>query len=95
MSPKQFGTQFAADLVVALVLSLIIMFAAVGFVRGLIISTLVGVAAWTAILVPYWNWYRFPNEFVVAELIDVVAGFVLAGIVIAFILRAKPANTAA
>src|SRR5437899_4232935 len=82
-SPKQFGTQFGADIAVALVLSIILMFASVGFVRGLIISTLVGIAAWIAILVPYWNWYRFPDEFVLVGLIDQAAGFFLAGLVIA------------
>src|SRR5207244_1967778 len=74
MSPKQFGTQFGADVAAALALGVILMFAAVGFIRGLIISTVVGVTGWIAILVPYWNWYRFPNEFVAASLIDQAAG---------------------
>ena len=87
MSPKQFGTQFGADVAVALALGIILSFAAVGFFRGVIISTVVGVTGWIAILVPYWNWYRFPNEFIATGLIDQAAGFFLTGLLMAFILK--------
>lgn len=89
MSPKQMASQFGADVAVALAVCLILSFAAVGFIRGLIITTLVGVTGWIAILVPYWNWYRFPDEFVLAGLIDQAAGFFLTGLVVAFILRKR------
>jgi len=88
-SPHQFGIQFGADLAAALFGSLILLFAATGFVRGVIISTLIGVAGWSAILIPYWNWYRFPFEFVRADLIDQVAGWFLAGLVMAALLRRR------
>ncbi len=91
MSPKRFGTQFGTNLAVALVIGIILAFASVGFARGVIITTLIGVAGWVAILVPYWNWYRFPNEFVAASLVDQAAGFFLAGLVMAFILKKRTA----
>ena len=88
-TPRQFGTQLAADIGAALIGSIILLFAGVGFGRGVIISTLIGVGGWVAILVPYWNWYRFPFEFVRADLIDQVAGWFLAGLVIAFFMRRR------
>ena len=39
------------------------------------------------ISVPYWNWYEFPLEFTLAEAIDSVVGWLLAGFVIAAIVR--------
>ena len=89
-TPRQFGTQLAADIGAALIGSIILLFAGVGFARGVIISTLIGVGGWVAILIPYWNWYKFPFEFVRADLIDQVAGWFLAGLVMAFILRTRP-----
>ena len=88
-TPQQFGMQLGADIAAALFGSLILLFAATSFVRGAIISTLIGVAGWAAILIPYWNWYRFPFEFIRADLIDQVAGWFLAGLVIAFFMRRR------
>jgi hypothetical protein len=86
-TPRQFGTQVASDIGAALFGSIVLFFAGASFLRGVIISVLIGVAGWVAILVPYWNWYRFPFEFVRADLIDQVAGWFLGGLVMAFILR--------
>jgi hypothetical protein len=86
---KQFLVQLGADLAAALFGSIILFLAAVNFGRGVIISTVIGVAGWCAILIPYWNWYRFPFDFVRMDLIDQVAGWFLAGLVMAFILRVR------
>jgi hypothetical protein len=69
--------------------SLILFFAAVSFGRGVIISVLIGISGWCALLIPYWNWYRFSWEFVRMDLLDQVAGWFLAGLVMAFILRVR------
>lgn len=89
MSPRQFGIQFGSNFATALVGTIILMFAAVSFSRGVIISTLVGLAAWISISIPYWNWYKFPSEFIRGELIDQIAGWFLAGLVMAFVLRKR------
>lgn len=52
--------------------------------------TLMGVFAWLTISVPYWTWYRFPTEFVMAGFLEQVIGWFAAGIVIAGI--AKPSS---
>ncbi len=39
---------------------------------------------------PFWTWYGFPIEFTVAQLTVHVVGFLVAGLVIAAIVRAAP-----
>lgn len=57
--------------------------------RRILAVTLLGVFAWLAFLLPYWNWYRFPTGFAVAGLIEAVVGWLLAGIAIALLLRPR------
>jgi hypothetical protein len=89
MSPRQLGVELASNIAAAFVVGLILMFAAVGFGRGVIIATLIGLTAWLSIDVSYWNWYLFPANFVIPELIDQVAGWFLSGLVLAFVLRKR------
>jgi hypothetical protein len=87
MPIKMFGVELASNIAAALVVGMILSLGAVGFSRGVVISTLVGLAGWLSINVSYWNWYRFPTNFVTAELIDQVVGWLLAGFVLGFSLR--------
>jgi hypothetical protein len=89
MSPRKFAVELASNIAAALVVGMILIFASVGFSRGVIISTLVGVAGWLSINVSYWNWYRFPTNFVTAELIDQTVSWLLAGFVLGYILRRR------
>ena len=88
-TPRQFGTQFGSDLVAAMIGAVILMFAAGGFTRGVLISILIGAAAWVSISVPYWNWYKFPTEFIKGELLDQIGAWFFAGLVMAFVLRKR------
>ena len=87
MSPKQLGIELASNIAAALVVGMILIFAAVSWGRGVIISTLVGMAGWLSINVSYWDWYGFPTNFVTSELIEQVVGWLLAGFVMGYILR--------
>jgi hypothetical protein len=56
----------------------------VGFVLGLgIFVALIG-------HVSYWNWMRFPTDYTIAFMIDVIVGWTLAGLAIAAIVRPEP-----
>jgi len=89
LTPKLMGTELASNIAAALLVGIILSFASVGFVRGTIISTLVGLSGWMAIEVSYWNWFRFPTNFVRGELIDQTVGFFLMGLILAFFLRRR------
>ena len=81
-----------SNIAAALVVGMILMLASVSFSRGVTIATLVGLAGWLSINVSYWTWYRFPTNFVTAELIDQIVGWLLAGFVLGFILQ-RPYGT--
>lgn len=50
------------------------------------LATLLGVAAWLAIDVSYWNWDKFPDTYVLAGLIDQGVSWFLAGTAITLVL---------
>lgn len=89
MTPRQLGNELASNIAAAFAVGLILVFAAVGFGRGVAIATLSGIAGWLSINVSYWNWYGFPAGFITAELIDQAVGWFLSGLVLAFILKKK------
>jgi hypothetical protein len=45
--------------------------------------TLLGLMGCSAVGIIYWNWYEFPTSFFVAQIVDQVVGFFLAGLLIA------------
>ena len=92
MSPRKFVIELASNIAAALVVGMILMLASVSFSRGVSIAALVGMAGWLSINVSYWTWYRFPTNFVTAELVDQIVGWLLAGFVLGFILQ-RPYGT--
>jgi len=89
ISLPRLGNELASNILAALVAAIILAFAAVGFGRAWMISTLIGVTGWLSISASYWNWYRFPTRFVIDELLDQVVGWLLSGFVLAFIMRRR------
>ena len=87
MSPGQLGTELLSNILAAVVVALFFTWMVGSFVKRVLLATLVGVVAWLSISISYWNWYRFPGEFITSELIDQVIGWFLAGVVMAFIVR--------
>jgi hypothetical protein len=77
---KEFATNLACASIVAFVLAL----GAFGFGRRVFVAGLMGVFAWGAMSVPYWNWYGFPMDFTLANLAMQAVGWTLAGVAIAW-----------
>jgi hypothetical protein len=63
------------------------------YARRVALVTAFGLCAWTSIEISYWNWYGFPAAYTLAQLVDQVVGFLVAGLVIAAIVR--PSSAAA
>jgi hypothetical protein len=93
LSGGQLLTEFVTNCVTALIAAALVSLV-VGSLRSYIARalfvTMVGVTAAIAVNVPYWNWYEFPSAFILAEMIEHIVGFALAGLVIATII--KPAT---
>ncbi len=97
MTPKTLGTEFGTNVVSALLAALILSQVRVGasYWTRVGIVTLLGVFAFVTVIVPYWNWYSFPADFVTSEAIEHTVGWLLAGLVLAAIVRTPRAKVAA
>lgn len=78
------GKQWVSDTLAGIVAAWIVSFAAVGFFHRALLVTAMGVFGWLAISVPYWNWYRFPLDFTLANLASQGIGWYLGGLAIAW-----------
>lgn len=77
---KQFIGSYLAALIVALVLAATNW----SFGQRVLGSLGFGVFGWLTNIVPLWNWYRFPDDFNIGNLIEQGVGWLLAGLVIAW-----------
>jgi hypothetical protein len=57
-----------------------------GYWKRVLTVTYMGLLACTAVSSIYWNWCAFPTGFFIAQILDMVIGFFLAGLVICRVL---------
>jgi hypothetical protein len=81
---RQLPRQWASDTLASLALAFVMGLAAFGFGKRLGIAVAAAVFAWLSTLVPYWNWYRFPDALIWAALLEQLIGWLLAGAVMAW-----------
>lgn len=81
---KELGTQFVTNLLAALLVAWLLAATAWGFGARVLGATAVGVFGWLANIVPQWNWYRFPTDFALGNLLDQGIGWLLAGVAMAW-----------
>lgn len=79
---SQLGTQFATDLASCLLLAWLLAKLGGGLLQRVGAGVAVAVIGWLAISAPYWNWYRFPLDFTLANLVGQVVGYGLAALAI-------------
>jgi hypothetical protein len=92
MSTRQLGIELLSNILAALVGAFILSFVQPSFFKRLIVATCIGMAAWLSINVSYYDWYRFPANFVASELIEQAIGWALSGAAMAMIVRARALN---
>ena len=96
MDAKMLGTEFGFNCLAALFGAFIVSRVIGGYAIRVLCATCIGLAAWSSISTSYWNWYVFPTEYTIAELLTEGAGWLFVGLGIAAIAkpRAKtPATT--
>jgi hypothetical protein len=89
MQPRMLSTELAADILAACIAAFAVSLTRATFGQRVLLVTLFGLFAWLSISVSYWNWYRFPTAYIVAEGIDQVGGWLCGGFVLAAVYRAK------
>jgi hypothetical protein len=96
ITPRLLLTELGSNIVSALLAALLlsqVRISATYWVRvGFVL--LLGVFGFVTILMPYWNWYSFPNDFVASEAIEHAVGWLLAGLVLAAIVKAPKGHAA-
>ena len=80
----QLGKQFVANLLGALIIAFVLAATTWGFGARVLGSLGFGLFGWLLNIVPQWNWYRFPSDFMLGGLLDQGIGWLLAGIPIAW-----------
>jgi hypothetical protein len=90
MSAKTLLTELASNILAALVAAFLLSQALgrlTSFGSRALFVTLIGLVPFLSISVSFWNWYGFPGGFTFGEFIEQVAGFGLAGIAMAAIVK--------
>ena len=89
--PKRLGLEYAVTRIATFIAALVV--AAIGprlnVLGKVVLVGLLGVLAWASQDASMWIWHDYPQEFTVAALMDAAAGWTLAGIGIAAIVRPR------
>ena len=93
--PRLLLTELASSVIAAMIAAIVAAGVRGGYGGRVATVTLMGVFAWTAIDISYWNWYRFPDGFALMGLVDQGVGWLLAGLVIGAIARPRTIITPA
>ena len=90
MTGGQLFTEFATNCVSALIAAALVGFllsSLRSYTSRVLFVTIIGLSAGIAVNIPHWNWYGFPTAFAMAEIVEHVIGFAVAGLVIAAIIK--------
>jgi hypothetical protein len=91
VSPTKLALQFLSDLFAAAIGAFVVsLIAAPNWRRSLVLG-LLGAFSCLSVAALYWNWYGFPTAFFLAQCVDKVVGWSIAGVLIA---RIAPLPTA-
>jgi hypothetical protein len=82
--------QLVTDLIAVLLAACLLSKISVSYGKRVALVTMLGLICWFASVVPLWNWFVFPGSYILATLIDLVAGWFLVGLVLGAIV--KPAK---
>ena len=84
--------QLLASFVTASIISFVVSLMAASYWERVAAITLLGLLACSAVSIIYWNWYEYPTSFFVAQIVDQVVGFFLAGLLIAKVATSRKAD---
>jgi hypothetical protein len=90
LTGRQLATEFVTNCLTALIAASLVSWlvgSLPSFAARVLFVTIIGLSAAVAVNVPYWNWYEFPTVFTLAEMLEHVVGFGVAGLVIAALIK--------
>jgi len=87
-------TELTSNILAAILVALVVSWLICSFWGRVAAAGLFGVVSWLSVDASYWNWYGFPTNYFAAQAIDQVVGWLLAGFVIAWLIKGRGANSA-
>ncbi len=87
MPPSMLITELVSNVLACLAAALVISWLICSFWGRVAGAGLIGLISWLSVDVPYWNWYGFPTTYIAAQAVDQIVGWLLAGLVIAWIVK--------
>lgn len=94
-SARTLGVEFGLNLVQALLLAILLAWAGANvgaYTSRVLFVAVAGLLGALSTNVQYWNWYGFPSSYTAAYIANELAGFVIAGLVMAAILKPRMAE---
>ncbi|MBP7917207.1 MAG: hypothetical protein KAZ45_01945 [Arenimonas sp.] len=76
--------EYLSNTLAALFAAIMLALGPFSFGKRVVLSVGLGLFSWLTVSAPYWNWYRFPQDFSLANLAELAIGWLLAGIVMAW-----------
>jgi hypothetical protein len=89
---QRFSVQLGIDIIACIFAAMLLGSAAgsgLSYLQRVFFMTLLGLTSAVVVNLPYWNWYGFPEKFVIGQLIEHTVGFFAAGIIMAAIIRRR------
>lgn len=87
MSPRQLIVELCSDIIAAFFAALIISSVSGSYIVRALLVALFGVITWMSLSISYWNWFGYPGTYIIAEGVDQVFSWGLAGMVMACVIR--------
>jgi hypothetical protein len=93
MPPSMLITELVSNILAAILVALVLSWLICSFWGRVASAALFGVVSWLSVDASYWNWYGFPTNYFAAQAVDHVVGWFLAGLVIAWLIMPRDANS--
>ena len=87
MELRQLVIEFLSTMLCAIIAATILATTVGSVTCRAIMVAMIGLFGWLAISVSQWNWYHYPFSFIALDLIDQAIGWLLAGLVIAKLVK--------
>jgi len=86
---KHLGIQAICDVLVGLIAAVLLgqVTSLKSYPSRVILVMVLGLIPFFAVNVPYWNWYGFPEKYTMIQLVDKLARFLVAGLVLAAMIK--------
>ena len=95
MAPSMMVSEALSEIVQAVIAAFLLSLTAlVGLLSRTLFVAAIGVAAALSTHVSYWIWWGFPANYTLAQLATMIIGYLVAGVVIALVMRKRAAAAA-